>query len=166
MKIAVIGASGAGKTYFAEKLSGLTHTPCYALDDLFWDNDAEGYNKKRDPEERNAMLRTILEREDWIVEGVQYSWVTEAFRTADRIFLLDMPPLLCRLRIIRRFFTRKTCGNGRANESLRSLLSLLKWTRKFYRKNLPEIRAILGRYPEKVCILSSRREENEALSRI
>lgn len=166
MKIAVIGASGAGKSYFAGKLSERTQTDCYALDELFWDNGAGGFNKKREPEERNAMLRAILEKKDWIVEGVQYSWVTEAFEMADHIFLLDTPPLLCRLRIVRRFFTRKISGKGRANESLRSLLALLRWTGHFYRKNLPEIREILGRYPEKVTVLKSKREENQVLGRL
>ena len=41
MKIHIIGGSGSGKTYLADKLSkeyGITH---YDLDELQWDNKAD-----------------------------------------------------------------------------------------------------------------------------
>ena len=77
---------------------------------------------------------------------------------ADVICLLTTPPLLCRLRIVRRFFDRKWKKTGRKNETLRSLLKLLVWTRKFYRVNLPQIRAGLEPYRGKVVELKTKRE--------
>lgn len=47
MKIHIIGGSGSGKTYLADKLSkeyGITH---YDLDELQWDNKADSYGVKK-----------------------------------------------------------------------------------------------------------------------
>lgn len=158
MKIHIIGASGSGKTFLAKQLSERLGIPAWELDELFWDNSAGSYNSKRSPDERGRMLEEILECDDWILEGVQHSWLGQAFAQADVICLLTTPPLLCRLRIVRRFFDRKWKKTGRKNETLRSLLKLLVWTRKFYRVNLPQIRAGLEPYRGKVVELKTKRE--------
>jgi adenylate kinase family enzyme len=147
MKIHIIGASGAGKTYLAHRLAERYGIPAYALDDLFWDNAAGRFNVKRHPAQRDELLNRIVRQEDWILEGVQYAWLEERFRRSDVTYLLETPPLLCRVRIVRRFLWRVRKGK---QESLKSLIDLLKWTRTFYRVNLPEIETLLGQYSEKV----------------
>ncbi len=129
MKIHIIGPSGSGKSYLARKLSRQYSVPAWSLDDLFWDND--GYSGKRDPEERDAMLEKILRGEQWIIEGVQHSWVGRAFEDADVIVLLEPPALLCRIRIIRRFVHRKINHHARKKENFKSLVSHLKLTKNF-----------------------------------
>lgn len=156
MKIHIIGPSGSGKSYLARKLSQQYSVPAWSLDDLFWDND--GYSGKRAPEERDAMLEKILRREQWIIEGVQHSWVGRAFEDADVIVLLEPPALLCRIRIIRRFIHRKMTRHARKNENVKSLISLLKWTKKFYKVNLPEIKTELEPYSGKTVSLTRRRD--------
>lgn len=111
MKIHIIGPSGAGKTYLAQRLSEKCGIPSYELDDLFWNN--EGYSGKRASEIRDAMLAEILQKDNWIIEGVQYAWVGESFAQADVIYLLDPPAWLCRARIVRRFVQRKLCSTAR-----------------------------------------------------
>ena len=91
MKIHIIGGSGSGKTYLAENLSkkyGIRH---YDLDDLQWDNDADTYGVKRSKEERGELLEEILKEPEWIIEGVYYKWVSEAFAAADVIYVLNVP---------------------------------------------------------------------------
>lgn len=156
MKIHIIGSSGSGKTYLSKRLSQKYGIPAYALDDLFWDND--GYSGKRDPDSRNAMLAEILQKNDWIIEGVQYAWVGRSFEEADIIYLLEPPAYLCRMRIVRRFITRKYCGTARKNESLKALMELLKWTKKFYGVNLPKIKDTLAPYQKKVVCVSGKNE--------
>lgn len=163
MKIYIIGASGSGKTYLAKKLASKYRVSVNSLDDLFWDNSGSHYNVKRNSEERNAMLEQILQSDDWIIEGVQYSWCDKCFENADIIYVLDMPRLLCRLRIIRRFMKRKLSRNSRNNETLKSLVYLLKWTKKFYKVNLIEIREKLAHYQSKVVFLSSKNDINAIL---
>lgn len=164
MKIHIIGASGSGKTYLAKKLASKYGISITSLDDLLWDNSRGScYNVKRNAEERNAMLEQILQSDDWIIEGVQHSWCDKCFETADIIYLLDMPPLLCRLRIIRRFIKRKLSRTSRKNETLKSLVHLLKWTKKFYNVNLIEIKEKLTHYQSKVVVLRCRNDTKAIL---
>jgi len=107
MKIHIIGGSGSGKTYLADKLSKEHNIPHFDLDDLQWDNKAESYGIKRNPDERQAMLLEILNKEDWIIEGVYYKWCRQCFADADKIYLLEVPRRTYRHRIIRRFIRRK-----------------------------------------------------------
>ena len=107
MKIHIIGGSGSGKTYLAENLSkkyGIRH---YDLDDLQWDNDADTYGVKRSKEERGELLEEILKEPEWIIEGVYYKWVSEAFAAADVIYVLNVPLYVTKFRIIKRFCKRK-----------------------------------------------------------
>lgn len=165
MKIYIIGASGSGKTYLADKLARSYGVSSYSLDDLLWDNSRGTYNVKRSVPERDAMLEEILHNDDWIIEGVQYSWCHKCFETADTIYFLDVPKLICRFRILRRFIGRKIYKNSRHNETLRSVIDLLKWTKKFYNVNLVAIKEKLGNYQDKVVILKSKKDVNAILTR-
>lgn len=69
MRIHIIGPSGSGKTYLSQKLSEKTGIPCTSLDELFWDNSSAVPNTKRDPAERDQMLRSVLQQDNWIVGG-------------------------------------------------------------------------------------------------
>ena len=60
MKIHIIGCSGSGKTYLANALAKKYNIPHFDLDDIQWDNNAEGYGTKRPLEERNALLQEVL----------------------------------------------------------------------------------------------------------
>lgn len=162
MKLYIIGPSGAGKTYLGKKLSAATGVPVTSLDDLFWNNTSF---TKRDPAQRDALLSEVLRRDSWILEGVQHAWLGEAFRQADGIILLEFPVLLCRVRIVRRFFHRKRTGTARKNETFRALVDLLAWTKKFYRVNLPEIHRELEPYSEKVTVIGSKRQMKEYIEK-
>ena len=162
MRIHIVGASGSGKTWLSKALSEKYGIPAYALDDLFWDDTRGGYSAKREESERNRMLHEIVSQEDWIIEGVQHAWAGESFERADVIYCLETPPALCRVRIVKRFIERKLNHTSRENEDLAALIRLLKWTRKFYRVNFPEIRKNLKKYENKVVFL----KEKDQIGRI
>lgn len=149
MKIHIIGGPGSGKTFLADRLSRQLGIPHYDLDNLQWDNAAD-YGTKRDPQERDALLRQILQQEDWIIEGVYHKWCGQCFADADRIYLLEVPRYRYRTRILRRFFRRKLGLEKGKKESLRSLTALLKWADKYQNVQLPEIRNQLTPYSFKV----------------
>ena len=149
MKIHIIGGPGSGKTFLADRLSRQLGIPHYDLDDLQWDN-AAGYGTKREPQERDALLRQILQQEDWVIEGVYHKWCGQCFADADRIYLLEVPRYRYRTRILRRFFRRKLGLEKGKKESLRSLAALLRWADKYQNVQLPEIRKLLLPYSFKV----------------
>ncbi len=158
MKIHIIGGPGSGKSFLAEKLSRELGIPHYDLDDIQWANES-GYGKKRDTGERDALLEQILQRDDWIMEGVYYAWCGRCFEDADRIYLLTVPRPVYRYRIIRRFLRRKLGLEPGKKETLKSLSALLQWADKYQRVNLVEIRKLLEAYPEKVMELSEKVDE-------
>ncbi|MCM1467183.1 MAG: hypothetical protein NC086_03470 [Alistipes sp.] len=150
MKIHIIGGSGSGKTYLADKLSKEYHIKHYDLDDLQWDNNAETYGIKRNPDERRAMLQEILKEENWIIEGVYYKWCKQCFADADKIYLLEVPRHIYRYRIIKRFIKRKLGLEKGKKETLKSLNDLLKWADSYSDNDIPEIKKLIEPYTDKV----------------
>ena len=166
MKIHIIGCSGSGKTYLANALAKKYNIPHFDLDDIQWDNNAEGYGTKRPLEERNALLQEILNNNEWVIEGVYYAWVQQSFDEADKIYVLDMPRYLYKSRIIIRSIKRKLGIQQGKRETLKSVYNLIKWTETFQNKNLKEIKTILDKYENKVIWLSSKKDVSEIIKAI
>lgn len=166
MKIHIIGCSGSGKTYLANVLAKRYNISHFDLDDIQWDNNAEGYGTKRPIEERNALLLEILNNNEWVIEGVYYAWVQQSFDEADIIYVLDMPRYLYKSRIIIRSIKRKLGIQQGKKETIKSVHNLLKWTETFQNKNLKEIKTILERYENKVIWLSSKKDVSEIIKPI
>lgn len=152
MKIHIIGGSGSGKTFLANKLSkeyGIEH---YDLDDLQWDNAAKSYGVKRNADERRAMLQDILKKDQWIIEGVYYKWCKQCFADADEIYLLQVPKRVYTYRIIKRFIKRKFGLEKGKKESLKSLVDLIKWADSYEKNDMVEIKKILEPHMDKVVV--------------
>ena len=158
MKIHIIGCSGTGKTYLARKLSKKYNIQHYDLDDIQWDNSADGYGLKMPVNKREELLKQILSQESWIIEGVYYAWVTESFQRADVIYVLDIPSYIYKYRIIMRFIKRKLGIEKGKKETFKSVYNLLKWTNKYQNNNLKEIKKILEQYASKVVWITDSRE--------
>ena len=150
MKIHIIGGSGSGKTFLAEKLSKEHNLPHYDLDDIMWDNQSDTYGVKRDMEERKKLLDEILQNDDWIIEGVYYKWCKQCFADADKIYLLNVPRYKYRYRIMRRFIRRKLGIERGKKETFKSLCNLLKWADEYQEKDMAEIKKMLAPYSDKV----------------
>ena len=158
MKIHIIGCSGSGKTYLAKALSEKYNITHFDLDDIQWDNTAEGYGVKMPIEKRTELLNNILENENWIIEGVYYAWVGKCFEVADKIYVLDIPKCVYTYRIIKRAIKRKLGFEKGKKETLKSVYNLLKWTNTFQKKNMVEIRMILSHYTQKTMWIKNRKE--------
>ncbi len=164
MKIRIIGCSGSGKTYFANRLSEKYNIPDFDLDDIQWDNSQNSYGVKMPIEKRNQMLNDILQQPDWIIEGVYYAWVQKSFEEADVIYVLDIPKWLYKFRIIKRFIKRRLGLEKGKIETLQSVRNLLKWTNTFQNTNMKEIIEILEPHKEKVVCLKRKKEIDKIIN--
>ena len=164
MKIHIIGCSGSGKTYLAKALSEKYNISHFDLDDIQWDNTADGYGVKMPIEKRTELLNNILENEDWIIEGVYYAWVGKCFEDADKIYVLDIPKRVYKYRIIKRTIKRKLGLEKGKRETLKSVYNLLKWTNTFQNVNMVEIRKILSTYPEKTIWLKNSKDVQKVIN--
>ena len=158
MKIHIIGCSGSGKTYLAKALSKKYNIPHFDLDDIQWNNNADGYGVKMPIEKRTALLNDILKNENWIIEGVYYAWVGKCFENADKIYVLDIPKRVYTYRIIKRTIKRKLGLERGKKETLKSVYNLLKWTDTFQNKSMVEIRKILSHHTQKTMWINNRKE--------
>ena len=132
---------------------------------IYWDNSSEKYRIKTEIEKREKLLKNILEKDVWIVEGIYYKWLEQSFKDADIIYILDLPKYIYKFRIIKRFIKRKLKLEISKKETLKSLLDLLKWTDKFQNEDMKEIIKILEKYKEKVHFIKSKKEIKEILKR-
>lgn len=164
MKIHIIGCSGSDKTYLAKALSEKYNVPHFDLDDIQWNNNADGYGVKMPIEKRTSLLNDILKNESWIIEGVYYAWVGKCFEDADKIYVLDIPKRVYKYRIIKRTIKRKLGLEKGKRETLKSVYNLLKWTNTFQNKSMVEIRKILSAYPEKTIWLKTSKDVQEIIN--
>ena len=164
MKIHIIGCSGSGKTYLAKALSEKYNIPHFDLDDIQWDNKADGYGVKMPIEKRTELLNNILRNDSWIIEGVYYAWVGKCFEHADKIYVLDIPKRVYTYRIIKRTIKRKLGLEKGKKETLKSVCNLLKWTDTFQNKNMVEIKKILSAYTDKTIWLRNSKDVQEVIT--
>ena len=165
MKIHIIGCSGSGKTYLAKALSEKYNVPHFDLDDIQWDNNADGYGVKMPIEKRAELLNNILKNDSWIIEGVYYAWVGKCFEDADKIYVLDVPKRVYTYRIIKRALKRKLGFEKGKKETLKSVYNLLKWTNVFQNKNMVEIKEILNRYSDKTVWINNSKDVQKIVNR-
>jgi len=142
-RIHILGGSCAGKTTIARALSDRLGITYYALDDLHWDNSNGYLGTRRDPDERRRMLSEILDRESWIIEGVYYRWLADAFLAADVIVILDHGIWRRQARIIRRFVRGKLGREDGQEEGLRSFWETFRWNHRYDRSYLPATRGFV-----------------------
>jgi adenylate kinase family enzyme len=103
-KIVVIGPSGAGKTTLAKTLGSVLKIAVlkinvYHLDHIFW---KRGWKKVTRDDRIDISQKIVLQRNQWIVEGNYPDSSKPCLDAADTIIFLDLPPLLCLWRVIKR----------------------------------------------------------------
>lgn len=127
MKIRIIGGIGSGKTYLAKKLAKKFTLSLQPLDDVVWDNDADEYMKENTAKKRDSLLKSMLKKKRWVIEGVYYEpWVKPTIVQADYFIYLDVPRIKRYYRVIKRFILAKL-GRGFAYEkNLKEVYIILK----------------------------------------
>jgi shikimate kinase len=98
-KIVIIGSPGAGKSTLAQELNYILNIKAYHLDRIFWQR---GW-KEKPRDKRIDILEKIVREKQWIIEGTYLSSSEPRLNAADTIIFLDIDPLLCLQRIIKRY---------------------------------------------------------------
>jgi adenylate kinase family enzyme len=110
VKIAIVGPTGAGKTTLAKKLSSTYKIKAFHLDRLFWQRDW----KKETRDNRIDILQQLIQEKQWIIEGTYIHSTELHLIAADTIIFLDVPSLVCLLRLIKRYCK----GHGRPRRDI------------------------------------------------
>ena len=84
MKILISGNAGAGKSSLAKRIAKAHNLPLYGLDKIVWKKDWQ----RRPKEERDKLIKEILVKKSWVLEGI----TKEGLKEADIIYFLDIHP--------------------------------------------------------------------------
>ncbi|MBT2653025.1 MULTISPECIES: hypothetical protein [Oceanobacillus] len=157
-KVHIIGSVGSGKTTMARAIKTILDIPHIELDNIVWIRDSTG-DRRRDLEDRDALLQSYVQQNHWVIEGVHISWVNSSLENADAIIFLDMPYYIRIYRIIRRFILQKL-GKESANykPTLSMFFHMIRWNHDFENKSRETILTQLQPYREKVHILRYSKE--------
>ena len=126
-KIVIVGSSGAGKSTLARELASVLNMKVIHLDRLFW---KRGWEEKNG-HERLEILEKLLGEKQWIIEGNYLRFAEFHVNAADTIIFLDISPLLCFKRILKRHrenherFRRDIPEGSTDKISLRRMLKVL-----------------------------------------
>jgi adenylate kinase family enzyme len=154
MKIHIIGSVGSGKSTLGKRLSAQMDTPVYELDNVVWHRHENG-DIRNTPEVRDETFFTIINQDNWIIEGVHHSWTTRGFQEADLILFLDTPIAVRNWRILKRFTVQKLgFEKGNYKQTWSMLKKMYQWNYQFEKSSKPEILEILKPYQEKLRILT------------
>lgn len=157
-RIHIIGSTGSGKTYLAERISKKNRLSLYELDTVMWSSSKE-FSGKNPPEVRDKLLNQIISQERWIVEGVYYKWLASSFERAEIIIFLDTDLFKRDIRIVLRFMKQRL-GIERSiyKQTFRGLLKMIAWNHKFDRINKKKIVEFLEPYKSKVMFMKDIRD--------
>ena len=158
MRIIIIGSPGAGKSTFARKIKYIFRLPLFYLDKLFYKSDGTTVTQ----DAFDAKLLTILQKDNWIIDGNYLRTLPLRFEYCTDVFFLDYSLEQCLDGAMTRI--------GKPREDLPWIELALdpefrKYILDFPKTQLPQIYEIIERYKDKrrITIFHSREESNEWL---
>lgn len=107
MKIHILGASGSGVTTLGKALAAKIEAPYYDSDDFFWEKSDPPFTVRRNPDVRNAVIRSKLSvGNHWVLGGSAINWGEDVFPVFDLIIFLWIPSQIRMARLRQREFQR------------------------------------------------------------
>lgn len=97
-RVMIIGGAGSGKSTLARMLGARTDLPVFHMDHIHWKS---GWIE-RTQDEKYPLIRDIITRDAWILEGNHSRTFSERLARADTCIWLDVPVALRLWRVVRR----------------------------------------------------------------
>ncbi|MEV4708696.1 topology modulation protein [Actinoplanes sp. NPDC049316] len=150
-RIAILGASGAGKTILARTLGALLDLPVTHLDQLRYDTD---WNVTPEPDFVAAQHRLVAGTR-WIADGNSLASLPVRAAAADTIILLDPHPLRCLTGIALR---RLRYRGGQHADGVydRITLDVLRYAATYRARHLPKVQDCLREHATHATVVHLR----------
>lgn len=153
-KIYIIGSVGSGKTTLAKRLSKELNINYYELDNVTWEYNPNGNDRRRNDKEIIEIFEKIISQKDWIIENVGKDIYSLAYEKADTIIYIDLPKKILYKRIIHRWIKQKLkLYPSSIKPTLRALKQMLLWAKN--EKQDSKLKK-LHKYDNKIVILDEK----------
>jgi len=164
-RVVVLGTVGSGKTSLARELSKKLNIKHYDLDDIFW---TKKFNEERGEKQRDKLLKNILSKKKWIIEGVYTDWIGRGIENSDNVIILDIPFRSLFYRITKRTLKReksKQKGKERYKENWGDFLGLIKAAQRYKRDSgaYYKHKKMIDKHKVNFVILRSKKQINKFL---
>jgi adenylate kinase family enzyme len=153
-RVAVIGCPGGGKSTFSRALRDRVDLPLYHLDAIYWREDRTHLSR----EEFYPLMREIIAREEWIIDGNYNSTLEWRVAACDLLIFLDYPTEVCLEGV------RARRGQKRSDMPWVEDVDdeeFLAFIRAFETESRPRILELIEKYPDKAVVTFRTREEAE-----
>jgi len=165
-RILVLGCCGSGKSTFSKKVHSILKLPLIHLD--------SHYHKPNwvepEKEEWEKVLKKILRRESWIMDGTYLESLDERIKKSDAIIYLDYSLIKCFFRVIKRVLIdfgkkRSDMAPGCKEEfDLEFLWFVLTFNNKFRKGFIQKLNLIKDE--KKVVIFKTDKQADKFLAQI
>src|SRR6185312_2203426 len=140
-RVVIIGCSAGGKSTIARELSQTLGIELIHLDKVLWKPGC----RLSDPQEEPQLVRDLLDRPRWIMDGNYTASLAMRLELADTVVFIDFSRLRCLSRALKRLiqFKGKTRPDMGANCPEQLNLAFLRWIWNYPRFERPELLRLL-----------------------
>ena len=151
-KIIVIGCPGSGKSTVSRALHNKTGIPLYHLDMMYWNADKTTAEKSVFLER----LSTVLEKDEWIIDGNYGSTMELRMAACDTVIFLDYPLDICLDGIRERRGKPRSDMPWIETEEDEEFIEFIK---SYNEQQKPKVLELLEKYSDKNIVIFKSREE-------
>lgn len=158
-KLIIIGNSGSGKTFLAQKITSVLNLPVIHLDKLFW--ESKSCSQKRPKDIVHQEIVEIVKQPKWILEGVFGDLANLGASKADILIFLNKDWSECKQALMHR-------GPQSATEE--NFKELMNWAELYWeRKTMSSFdghKKIFNQFNGTKFEFTSRKQVEEWLSKL